>query len=92
MSGLTEKAHRALSRFCNGKQTLSIPPQNTDDDMVIASLIRGYDALEEKLRVATEALEYYANSDNYSGGYYSEVSGGAEDKAQEALEKLKERG
>ena len=47
--------------------------------------------LKQKLAIAKEALEFYANDRNYSGGYYDTVSNGAEDKAKDALEKLSEK-
>lgn len=45
---------------------------------------------DKKLAIAKEALEFYANGQNYSGGYYDTVSNEAEDKAKDALEKLSE--
>lgn len=48
MSDLITQARKALSNFCNGKQTLCIPPQDTDDDMVLSRAI-------EKLATANES-------------------------------------
>lgn len=41
--------------------------------------------LEDKLWIAKKALEFYLDTGNYSGGYYSEVSSLAPDTAEEAL-------
>lgn len=48
--------------------------------------------LEKKLEIAIEALEFYANEHNYSGGYYDTISNDCEDKANEALAVIKGRG
>lgn len=45
--------------------------------------------LEKELEIAVEALEYYANEHNYSGGYYNTTSSDCEDKAREALAAIK---
>jgi hypothetical protein len=53
----------------------------------------GYNKLKEldkKLEIAVEALEFYANEHNYSGGYYDTISNDCEDRAKQALAAIKE--
>jgi len=55
-----EKARKALSNFCKDKYTMSIPPQKTDDDMVIHEFIN---SAEKILETVSEGFEdfYYEN-------------------------------
>lgn len=70
-------AHREICDLASGKRKfeMCIPPQKTDSDMVLQEPLDHMDALIEKLEVAVEALEFYANKKNWDDRWIDNEDG-----------------
>lgn len=60
MNSVSEKAElarKAVHNFCNGEATICVPPLDTDDDIILISIIDEWEKLRAENGRLREALE-----------------------------------